>query len=78
MSLGISVPLIVPPLMEGVLSRRGHVGLRSGFVIYKRALAMLQSCPHVRVCLQNVVLRKKIYEERKRYLASDVQAEILL
>ena len=43
--------LTVPTLMEGVRSRRGHVGLGSGVVACIRACATLQSCPHVRVNL---------------------------
>ena len=39
----------VPTLMEGVRSRRGHVGLRSGVVTCIRACTTLQPCPHVRV-----------------------------
>ena len=70
--------LIVAPLIEGVQSRRGHVGLRSGSVTYPRALAMLQSCPHVRVSLQHMVLRKKMHKVHMRYLASDVQADLLV
>ena len=35
--------------MEGVRSRRGHVGLRSGVVACIRACTTLQPCPHVRV-----------------------------
>ena len=35
--------------MEGVQSRRGHVGLGSGVVIRIRARTMLQPCPSVRV-----------------------------
>ena len=39
----------VPTLMEGVWSRRGHVGLRSGVVACTTARAALQPCPHVGV-----------------------------
>ena len=39
----------VPTLMQGVWSRRGHMGLRSRVVACIRACAMLQPCPHVRV-----------------------------
>ena len=41
--------LTVPTSMEGVLSRRGYVGLGSGVVIHIRACTTLQPCPHVRV-----------------------------
>ena len=43
--------LKVPTLMEGLWSRRGHVGLRSRVVACIRARAALQPCPHVRVNL---------------------------
>ena len=46
-SLGMSASLIVPPSMEGLWSRRGHVGLKSGYVISARAFATLQSCPRM-------------------------------
>ena len=68
---------IVPPLMEGVWSRRGHVDLGSRVVRFARALATLQPYPHARVSLQHMVLRKKMYEIRIRYLASDVHAHLL-
>ena len=48
-SLRISTSLTVPTSMEGVRSRRGHVGLGSRVVTYIRAHAMLQPCPHIRV-----------------------------
>ena len=51
MSLSMSTSLTVPTSMEGVHSRRGHVGLGSGVVACIRACAMLQPCPHVRVSL---------------------------
>ena len=70
--------MTVPPLMEGVWSRRGHVGLGSGFVICAKALATLQSCPHVKMSLQHVVLGKKMHKVHTRYLASDVHADILV
>ena len=35
--------------MEGVRSRRGHVGLGGGVVTRIRARTTLQPCPHVRV-----------------------------
>ena len=41
--------LTVPSVMEGLQSRRGHVGLRSGVLIHTRARATLQPCPYVRV-----------------------------
>ena len=41
--------LTVPYLMEGVWSRRGHVGLGSRVVPCIRACAILQPCPYVRV-----------------------------
>ena len=41
--------LIVPSLMEGVQSRRLHVGLRSRVIIYTRTCAILQPCPYIRV-----------------------------
>ena len=41
--------LTVPPSMEGVRSRRGHVGLGGGVVTHIRARTTLQPCPHVRV-----------------------------
>ena len=47
----MSASLTVPPLMEGVRSRRGYVGLRGRVVIHIRARTMLQPCPHVRVKL---------------------------
>ena len=57
--------------------KRVHVGPRSGFVTYAIDLATLQSCPHVRVSLQHVVLRKKMHEVCMRYLASDIHADVL-
>ena len=39
----------VPTLIEGVWSRRGHVGLGGGVVACIRAHTTLQPCPHVRV-----------------------------
>ena len=69
--------LIVPPSMEGLWSRRGHVGPGNGAVTYARDLVALQLCPHVRVSLQHTVLRKKKYELRTSYLASYVQADVL-
>ena len=41
--------MTVPTLMEGVQSRRGHVGLGSGVVTCIRARTTLQPCPHIRV-----------------------------
>ena len=73
----MSTSSIVPPLMEAVWSRRGHVGLESGFIICARALTIVQSCPHVRVSLQHVFLKKKMHEVHTRYLTSDVQADVL-
>ena len=73
----MSVSSMLPPSIEGVQSSRGHVGHKSGLAIYARALAILRSCPYVRVSLQNMVLRKKTYEVGTRYLVSDIQADIL-
>ena len=75
---GISASLIVLLFMEEVWSRRGHVGPESGSVTYARALAMLQSCPYVKVSLHHAVLRKKTYKVCLRCLASDVQLDILV
>ena len=71
------ISLIVPPLIEGLWPKRGHVGLGSRVVICVRALAMLQPCLHARVSLQHMVLRKKMHEVYMRYLASDIHADIL-
>ena len=49
-----------------------------GSVICSRALAMLQSFPHVRISLQYAVLRKKTHKVRTRYLASDVLVDVLV
>ena len=53
------------------------MGLGSRVVAQTRALATLQSCPHVRVSLQHAVLRKKTHKVCTRYLASDVHADVL-
>ena len=74
---GISVSLIVSLLMEGGLFRRGHVDFRSRSIICARALAVLQSYPHVRVSLQHAVLRKKMHEVHTKYPAGDVQIDLL-
>ena len=63
--------------MEGVRSRKRHVGLRSGSVTRARAFAKLKSYPNVRLSLQYKVLRKKKHEVLMRYLASDIQADVL-
>ena len=53
------------------------MGPRSRAVIYARDFATIKSCPHVGMSLQNIVQRKKTHEVHTRYLASDVQADIL-
>ena len=63
---------IIPPSMEGVWSRRGHVGPGSRAIICARDLAILQSYPHVRVSLQHIMLRKKMHKVCTRYLKSNV------
>ena len=51
--------------------------LRSKSEIYAKALETLQLCPYVIVSLQHVVLKKKTHKVHMRYLASDVQADVL-
>ena len=63
--------------MEGVWSRREYLNFGSGYVICARDLATLQLCPHIRVSLQHMVLRKKMHEVYTRYLARDLQADVL-
>ena len=53
------------------------MGLGSRVATCAIALATLQPCPHVRVSLQYAVLRKKVHEVHKRYLASEVRADVL-
>ena len=68
---------IIPPLMEGIRSKKYNLGPGSGFITCARALEILKSCPHIRVSFQHAVLRKKMLEVCERYLASDVQTDIL-
>ena len=69
--------MIIPPLMEGVRSIKGHMGLRSRVLTHARVLAILQPYPHVRVSLQHMMLRKKVHKVHMRYLASEIHADIL-
>ena len=46
-------------------------------VIYTRDLAILQSCPHIRVSFQHMVLKKKTHKLHIMYLSNDVQAYVL-
>ena len=49
---------MMPPTMEGVWLRKGHVGPKGRDIVYARDLAELQAGPHVGMTLHNMVLMK--------------------
>ena len=69
--------LTVPTSMEGVWSRRGHMGPRSGAIACTRDPTILQSYPHVRVNPSAIcgAVEENAQELHTRYLASDIQAD---
>ena len=53
--MGISVSLIVPPIVEGVWFGKGHVDSKRLDIVCTRTLAVPQAGPHIRVTLQHEV-----------------------